>query len=136
MQKLPDCCGCGGRPLCLKSRIEGDVLYAPTAEHCAITRVGDDVRKYLKPWANLTVWQARQQIAEGHPDLFVPFQLEGRVVIQAFVAGEPGMREDMQRIGREIVRRGLPVYDHVAKNIVAGRLIDFAVPTAAIARRP
>lgn len=103
------------------------MLFAPTAEHCAITRVGSEVRKYLKPLADLANWRERERIAAAHPDLFVPFRLAGRVAIQAFASGE-GTSEDMRRLHNEIAYRKIAVFDYAPQNILGGRIIDFAIP--------
>ena len=120
-------CGCCKRqPTCPFEQIEGIVLRNPSPEHCAVTVVDGMVHKYIKPAGNMQLWRERQRIAAEHPDLFVPFELVGRVVVQELVHGEHD-RETAIRVVDEIIRRGIKVLDVAPTNLVGDRFVDFQV---------
>lgn len=137
MQRHLKRCGCcRGQSTCPFSRIEGEVLLNPTAEHCAITLVDGVLRKYLKPRADLVDWHLRAALATRHPDLFEPFSLVGRVAVQRFVPGERADRMTLSEINAELTRRRIAVYDVCGKNVIGGKIVDFAIPRPCGVREP
>ncbi len=130
------CQCCKRQASCPFDQIEGQAIANPTAEHCAVTRVGDEVRKYLKPRAQLSAWQQRRELAESHPDLFVPFALTGRVVVQPFVAGAHATASEARALAKTAADRGLRIHDVVPKNVVGGLIIDFGIVQTGRVRKP
>lgn len=109
-------------------------MMNPSAEHCAITLVDGQVRKYLKPAADLTKWQERCRITRENTDIFAETRLVGRVAHQAYLVGET-TPERMKYLIDECRRRELRVYDVQPKNVVAGMIVDFAVLSPSRRRR-
>lgn len=126
----PPCgpCCCTHNAFCPAAKIVGEVLVAHTSEHCAVTRVGDIVYKYLRPRADLKNWERIQELALKNPDVLVPFVLdkENRIIEQEYVSGAHGDRKDIRRIYDTLHARGISgVSDIASKNIIGGRAIDF-----------
>lgn len=112
-------------------------LPSKSAEHERIECDGGDVVKHLRRHADMGDWRRRQDVAAAHPDLFVPFAIEGRTIRQPFIDGPPGTNDDAMRIYAALHARGVVgVDDIVPHNIVGGRAVDFQfTPPADVERR-
>lgn len=107
--------------------MRGVPLVESSAEHCAITVEHGLVRKYLRPCADLSNWEARAAISCAHDDLFARTVLEDRVALQNLLRG-PTPAERFAHILAELRRRRVRVGDIVAPNIVRGLIVDFSIP--------
>lgn len=126
----PPCgpCCCTRNSLCPATKIVGEIIVAPTPEHCAVTKVGNEVRKYLRPSASIENWKRLRDVAAANSDVLVPFLLdvENRIVEQEYVTGSFGERKDIRRIYDTLLERGQRgVSDISEKNVIGGRAVDF-----------
>jgi hypothetical protein len=120
------CNCCKRQPTCPFEKLEGEVIKNPSPEHCAVTIVDGMVHKYIKPSGDMRRWRERQRIASEHPDLFVPFTLVGRVVVQQLVECRHDRAETIKVVD-EIRKRRIKVLDVTPNNMGDGRFIDFQV---------
>lgn len=95
------------------------------AEHRAVRLMNGVYYKELLPDADLRQWRKRQEVARRNPDLFVPFAIVGRTIVQQEVHGAFTLERQWEII-LELRRRKLyAVSDVTPENIVGGRLVDF-----------
>ena len=147
IDQLPTRCGCCNREGCLHDRLPSRpidaVLKAPSAEHCAVIRYGNEVWKFVKctqlGWMRAHFEQCAA-FAAAHPQWFAPLALdpETMIVRQPFIPGRHATNDEANGLLIALADAGIThVHDIVGHNLIvsdpssrfAGRplIIDFGL---------
>lgn len=105
----------------------GQVIAGPTSEHCCVERINDTVVKHMRPRTRMSKYELRKPLTEQYPEIFEPFEVVGRTIVQAFIPGARATEEERRALLTRLRDLNLRPNDVCTKNIVGGRIIDFDV---------